>query len=70
MDHGFRDAVTAAGLDDDVTPHVLKDTCVTWLLQRGVDAWTVAGYTGTSVQTIQRVYGHHAAAHLAAAREA
>jgi integrase len=69
MDNGFRDAARAAGLDG-VTPHILKHTAITWLLQRGVDIWTTAGYTGTSPQTIQRVYGHHAVDHLAAARAA
>jgi integrase len=29
----------AAGLGDDVTPHVLRHTCVTWLLQAGVPTW-------------------------------
>jgi integrase len=64
MDHGFRDAVGLAGLQD-VSAHTLKHTAITWLLQRGVPIWEVAGYTGTSAQTIGRVYGHHSADHLA-----
>lgn len=63
MDHGFRDAVQAAGLQD-VSAHTLKHTAITWLLQRGVPIWDVAGYTGTSPQTIARVYGHHSADHM------
>jgi integrase len=63
MDHGFRDAVKAAGLQD-VSAHTLKHTSITWLLQRGVPIWEVAGYTGTSPQTIARVYGHHSLDHL------
>jgi Phage integrase family len=66
MDHNFRDTVAAAGLED-VTPHTLKHTAVTWLLQRGVPIWEVAGYVGTSPQTIARVYGHHHVDHLSAA---
>jgi integrase len=55
--------VRASGLDD-VSAHVLKHTAITWLLRRGVPIWEVAGYTGTSPQTIARVYGHHHPAHL------
>jgi integrase len=66
MDHCFRDAVKLAGLDDDITPHILKHTAITWMLQRDVPLWEVAGYTGTSVQTIERVYGHHAVDHMSA----
>jgi integrase len=66
MDHGFRQAVRAAGLEG-VSAHTLKHTAITWLLQRGVPIWEVAGYTGTSPQTIARVYGHHSVDHLAGA---
>ncbi|MDB5596208.1 MAG: Integrase [Hyphomicrobiales bacterium] len=48
-----------AGLAEDVTPHVLKHTCATWLLQKGRPLWEVAGYLGTSEQVISEVYGHH-----------
>lgn len=52
--------VTAeAGLGHDVTPHVLRHTCATWGLQGGVEAWDVAGLTGMSLKTLERVYGHH-----------
>ncbi|MGY9049226.1 MAG: tyrosine-type recombinase/integrase, partial [Rhodobacterales bacterium] len=43
----------------DATPHVLKHTAITWALQRGASVWDAAGYFSTSVETIQRVYGHH-----------
>ena len=43
----------------DCTPHVLKHTAITWAMQRGATIWDAAGYFGTSVETIQRVYGHH-----------
>jgi integrase len=66
MDRGFREAVRASGLDD-VTAHTLKHTVITWLLQDGVPIWEVSGYTGTSPQTIGRVYGHHSPSHMAAA---
>lgn len=51
--------VKAAGLGDDVTPHVLRHTCATWALQTGVGAWDVAGLLGMSLNMLERVYGHH-----------
>ena len=53
----------AAGLDDEVTPHVLRHTCVTGLLQAGVPIWEVAGYIGMSEETVRSVYGHHSPDH-------
>jgi integrase len=54
----------------DVTPHTLKHTAITWALQRGATMWDVAGYFGTSVETIERVYAHHAPNHMKSAVEA
>lgn len=39
---GFASACTRAGLDD-VTPHVLRHTCATWLMQRGVPLGRLLG---------------------------
>jgi integrase len=64
----FASACQSAGIED-CTPHVLKHTSVTWLLQEGVQTWEVAGWTGTSEDTIRRVYGHHAPGYLQAAKE-
>ena len=47
-----------------MTPHVLRHTCATWMLQAGVDLWKVAGVLGASEDMIRRVYGHHAADYL------
>ena len=54
----------------DVTPHTLRHTAATWLMQAGVDMWSAAGYLGMSVVTLTRVYGHHHPDHLRAARDA
>lgn len=43
----------------DVVPHTLKHTAITWALQGGATIWDVAGMFSTSVETVQRVYGHH-----------
>jgi len=56
---GFAAAVRAAGLDADVTPHVLRHTCATWLMQKGVDLWAAAGFLGMTVQQLEQGYGHH-----------
>jgi integrase len=53
-----------AGLSADVTPHVLKHTCATLMLQAGVSIWDVAGVLGTSEEVIRKTYGHHSVQHL------
>ena len=57
--NGFGAAVRAAGLGADVTPHVLRHTCATWLMQNGVNLWDAAGFLGMTVQQLERSYGHH-----------
>jgi integrase len=51
-------AVNRAGLED-VTPHTLRHTKATWLMQDKVDFWQAAGFLGMTVEMLQRVYGHH-----------
>ncbi len=58
------------GVLKDVTRHTLKHTCITWMMQKGVPIWEVAGFTGTSRDTIERVYAHHAPDYLEQARKA
>jgi integrase len=55
----FRHAVALAGLWGRVTPHTLRHTAATWLMQRGVPIWQAAGYLGMSAAMIERTYGHH-----------
>jgi integrase len=59
VDKAFSAARKAAGLGPDVTPHVLRHTAATWLMQNGADLWSAAGYLGMSPELLQRVYGHH-----------
>lgn len=35
----FRNVVADAGLSNDVTPHTLRHTTATWLMQAGTDRW-------------------------------
>jgi integrase len=67
---GWERARALAGLGDDVTPHTLKHTCVTWMLQRGVPTRVVAGFVGTTEKIIERHYGHHSPDHMKEARTA
>jgi len=70
MKRAWHRARKEAGLGEDVTPHVLRHTCVTWLLQRRVPIWEVAGYVGMSEAMVNRTYGHHSPDFLRTAREA
>ena len=59
IEKAFRSARRAAALSEDVTPHVLRHTRATWLMQNGVELWEAAGALGMSIETIQNVYAHH-----------
>ena len=59
---GFAHAVELAKLDlsdGNVTPHTLRHTAATWLMQNGVDVWQASGYLGMSVKVLLDTYGHH-----------
>jgi integrase len=60
----WENARDRAGLSADVTPHVMRHTCATWLLQRGISVYDVAGLLGCSEQVVRDTYGHHAHDHL------
>jgi integrase len=66
---GFRNAVGRAGLKG-VTPHVLRHTAATWMVQSGVPLPMVAAYLGNSVEMVERVYGHHSPEWLRRAADA
>jgi integrase len=55
---GFAGACQRSGLDN-VTPHTLRHSCATWLMQAGTDLWQASGFLSMSMETLQRVYGHH-----------
>lgn len=50
-----------AGLGEHITPHVLRHSAATWLMQAGVPINEAAGFLGMTVQTLERVYSHHRA---------
>nr|WP_320416121.1 tyrosine-type recombinase/integrase [Bradyrhizobium roseus] len=76
---GFASAVRLADLDvstGNVTPHTLRHTAATWLMQRGAAMWDAAGFLGMSEKTLRETYGYHhpeflrGAAHAIASRPA
>ena len=60
----FGRAVALAGLGPGVSPHTLRHTAATWLMQNGTDVWQAAGFLGMSVKTLLETYGHHHPEHL------
>lgn len=66
---GFRACVRRAGLAQ-VTPHVLRHTAVTWMVQGNVPLPLVAAYAVMSLQMVEKVYGHHSPEWMRQAAEA
>lgn len=58
IDKGFRAATKLAKLID-VTPHTLRHSRISLLLQNGEKPINVSNYVRVSQPTIDRVYGHH-----------
>lgn len=59
MKRAWKGVVKAAGLGPDVTPHVLRHTCISWLLWKGWPIADVAEHVGADITTIQKTYWHH-----------
>jgi integrase len=58
-----------AGLEP-LTPHALRHSAATWLMQAGVDLWEAGRYLGMTVRTLEGTYGHHRPQHLSGAKDA
>lgn len=67
---GFRRATVLAGIPGTVTPHTLRHTAATWLMQAGVPIWEAAGFLGMSPEMVERTYGHHHPEHMRRATDA
>lgn len=55
VDKAFRNTAWDAGLDADVTPHVINHMS----MQRGMSKEDAASFYGTTMETIERHYWHH-----------
>jgi integrase len=53
----WADACALAGLD--VSPHILRHTRATWMMQRGDNPFKAAGFLGMSLKVLENTYGHH-----------
>jgi len=60
---GFEGAVRRAGLEG-VTRHTLRHTWATWAVMAGVPLYDVAAILGDTIETVTRVYAHHAPDYL------
>lgn len=59
MRRAWAGVVKEAGLGPEVTPHVLRHTCVSWLLWKGWTAWEVGKHVGATEAEIDKTYGHY-----------
>jgi integrase len=60
---GFNAAARRAGIKG-VSPHVLRHTAVSWMVQRGVPLAMVARYASMTEAMVEKRYGHHAPDYL------
>lgn len=59
---GFATAVRISKIslnEGPISPHTLRHTAATWLMQRGADPWQASGFLGMSVKVLLDTYGHH-----------
>jgi integrase len=57
--NAFAGAVGRAGLPDTITPHRLRHTGCTWLVEDGVPYEVIGKMAGDTAETIETTYGHH-----------
>lgn len=60
----FRRLCELVGYEDRSHPHVLRHSRATHMLMAGESIYKVARLLGDSVQTVERVYGHHSVEYL------
>ncbi len=49
---------------------ILRHTAATWMAQKGVLMWEIAGLLGNTVEVVTRTYAKHSPEHLRRATEA
>lgn len=55
---GFEGCVRHAGIRPEITPHWMRHTAATWLMETNADPWEAAGYLGMTMATLEKHYGH------------
>lgn len=70
VDKTVKEIAIAAGLGDQVTPHVLRHTAATWQMQAGTDIFEAGKFLGMTARTLEATYAHHRPEHLSGARDA
>jgi len=58
-----------AGLGNDITPHVLRHTAASWMMQSGEDLAQISAYLGMTVATLLSTYGHLRPEHLSGVKD-
>ena len=56
IQHAFDRAAKEAGIK--ASPHTLRHTRATWVMQEGVDVWEASGHLGMSLKTLQKYAKH------------
>jgi integrase len=59
INKAFRSVRKVAGLGDDVVPHTLRHTAITWQAQLGVPPHEICGFFGITMEVFEKHYGHH-----------
>jgi integrase len=70
IDPTMKEVAVAAGLGEDVTPHVLRHTAATWLMQAGTDMMEAGKFLGMTTRTLEETYAHFRPDHLSKAKGA
>lgn len=55
---GFAGMVADAGLPEEITPHWMRHTAATWLMEADVPSHKAGQYLGMTPATLEKCYGH------------
>lgn len=55
----FAEILSEVGITKKITPHSMKHTAITWMVQAGMKLETISDLTNTSVKILRKHYSHH-----------
>lgn len=61
---GFATAVRLANLGAGISPHTLRHSAITHMMQRGVSTYEAGGFAGMGEAVLRRHYAHHHPDHM------